>query len=86
MLAEKDKTILVLSDQVDYLRLQLGLQTQQHARAANPTQQEPRTIGTAPFVNDDEEEVKDMLHAGLITDAQVPDILEALGYADAVIN
>lgn len=79
LLEEKDKQILILSDQIDHLRLQLGQQVLTAAQAKNPTDQPPVEMGVVPWMNEDEEEVRAMVKAGLITEAQVPDVLDALG-------
>ena len=86
MLKEKDKQITILADEIDYLRMQLGMQTRQRAQAINPSNLEPRTIGTTAFVSEEEEEVADMLANGQVTEEQIKDVLDGLGYSDAVIN
>lgn len=76
VVAEKDKQILILSDQIDHLRMQLH---QQRLPSTNPSEQEPVAMGALPWMNEDEEEVRAMVKAGLISEAQVADVLDALG-------
>lgn len=76
VIAEKDKQILILSDQIDHLRMQLH---QQRLPSTNPSDQPAVEMGVLPWMNEDEEEVRAMVKAGLITEEQVPEVLDALG-------
>lgn len=86
LLKEKDKQITILAEEIDYLRLQLGIQTRRQSAAQNPSGQPPMTIGTVPYVSEDEEDVKDMLESGQITADQMAEILDGLGYANTEIH
>lgn len=85
LLKEKDRQITILADEVDYLRVQLGLAARSQ-QPLNPSQQPVATIGEAAYVNEDEEDVRDMLENGRITADQLPEVLEALGYANTEIH
>jgi hypothetical protein len=62
------------------------MQTRQRAEVQNPSKQPPLTIGSAPYVSEDEEDIQDMLSSGQITHDQVAEILDGLGYANTEIH
>lgn len=86
LLKEKDKQNLILADEVDYLRNQLGMQSRLRATAKNPSGQDSITFGTVPYVNEDEEDIRDMLANGDITQEDLPEVLEAMGFANTEIS
>lgn len=85
LLKEKDRQITILADEVDYLRFQLGLAARSQ-KPLNPSELQPVQMGAAPYMNEDEEDVRDMLENGQITADQLPEVLEALGYANTEIH
>ena len=85
LLQEKDKHILILSDQIDYLRQQLGQQNWSKLQAVNPTSQPPVTMGEAPWMDEDEAEVRSWVERGLISEDQLPEVLDGLGISDTEI-
>lgn len=84
LLAEKDRRIAELQEQIDWLRAQLGRPS--FGPPLNPSEQPEVAMAMAPFVNEDEEDVQAMLDAGRITKDQIPDVLEALGFSNTEIS
>jgi hypothetical protein len=86
LLAEKDRQITILADEIDYLRAQLHMAPRNRPEPKNPSGLHPVTMGEAPYMSEDEEDVRDMLESGRITADQLPEVLEALGYANTEIH
>ena len=80
MLQEKDRQIDILAEQIDYLRAQLAYKgTAVTTRPLQITAPSEGAIEVKPYVSDEELDVQAMLDAGSITEADVPQMLEALG-------
>lgn len=82
--AEKDRTIDVLAEQIEWLRTQLGSPSMRPV--VNPTKQQPITVGVEPFMSEEEEDIRHLVEAGAIDKENLPEVLDALGFINTEID
>lgn len=79
IIAEKDRQIDILAEQVDYLRMQLAIRAGDVHKPLEIAPPITDKIEVKPFVSDEELDAQALLEAGRITESELPDVLEALG-------
>lgn len=78
-LAERERVVQLLIEQVEYLRFQLGTPTASVTQAAAGPLTEPISAGDLPiemqqmWISDDEDQLKAMLQAKVISQAEYDD-------------
>lgn len=73
-------TILILVDQVEYLRAQLDgrAHVSQARPAVNPSQQPPAAPGLTPYLSEEEEDLLALNLSGHISDQELAELREQL--------
>lgn len=79
----KDQTIVILADEVDYLRAQLAMRPQgfvPNAPPLNPTNQPEMQVGIPPYVSEEEAEFRQMFADGHIDEDELNAALQVMGF------
>jgi hypothetical protein len=79
-LAEKDRVITALAEQVEWLRMIIGRPAL--GQAINPTQQPTRMISEKPFMSEMEEEIEFLVKDGQLDPEQAAEALQEFGLGD----
>jgi hypothetical protein len=78
-LAEKERIIAALAEQIDWLRNIMGRPALVAQAAANPSDQPERFESSRPYVTELEEEIEYQRKAGRITEEQADEFLAEFG-------
>lgn len=84
---EKDKTILVMAEQIEYLRVLVGT-PKFGVAAGRDARDEPRLVPSAvpPHVSEDEEDIRALLAGGHLPDDVAKEALEQIGASVTTIE
>lgn len=76
----KDKTIVTLAEQVDWLRMQLGTPWSRRAEMGPDDEKSPGFVLTSsPYISDEESDIEHMRSHGLISEIAAQAALEQVG-------
>lgn len=78
-LAEKERTITALVEQVEYLRQLLGRPLVAAQQPANPSEQPPRLEITRPWMSEMEEEIEHLKKTGVLTEELAEEAMKEFG-------
>ena len=82
----REKTITILADEVDFLRMQLAQRPHSFVPAApslNPSQQPLMQEGLPPYVSEEEAEFRQLFADGHISEEEMLSALQAMGFSPA---
>jgi len=87
LLREKDRQIQILAEQIEWLRGQIGTRVITSAtEVLNPSEQPPMVSTFSPWVGEEEEDLRALAKAGHITDADLAQALEHIGFLNNQIE
>lgn len=90
--AERERLVQVLVEQIEYLRMQIGLATSTVSTAASIASTNPTLFNTAPLVIDqpwvgeEEDDLRAMLQAGVISHEEFTTALERVSQREHIIE
>ena len=78
-LAEKERVITTLTEQVEYLRHLLGRPLIAQQQPANPSEQPPHLEITRPWMSEMEEEIEHLRKTGVLTEELAEEAMKEFG-------